>query len=89
VIATPELDRMLVVKKKSQAIGEFIEWLGENGMWVGEWHEDVSGVMPSFGAPVGKSIEQLLADFYGIDLVKAEQERRAILAEIAKAGDTA
>jgi hypothetical protein len=85
---TPELDKMLRVKDESQAIGEFIEWLGANGMWIGRWSED--GVTrEQFGDPVSTSIEQLLADFYGIDLVKAEQERRAILAEIAKAGDTA
>lgn len=29
--ATPELDRMLKIADKSQKIGEFIEWLGEQG----------------------------------------------------------
>jgi hypothetical protein len=74
-VATPELDKMLVVKKKSQAIGEFIEYLISNEMWVGEWVENI-------GYPVRKSTEQLLADYFGIDLVKAESERRAILAAL-------
>ena len=33
---TPELDKMLRVKDESQAIGEFIEWLGPKGMAICE-----------------------------------------------------
>jgi hypothetical protein len=84
---TPELDKMLRVKDESQAIGEFIEWLGANGMWIGEYVD--LGYREPRGVPVSKTINGLLADFYGIDMQKIEQERRAILAEIAKAGDTA
>ena len=35
--AHPECDKMLAVKDKSQAIGEFIEWLGTKSMTIVRW----------------------------------------------------
>jgi hypothetical protein len=78
----PELEKMRRVKGESEAIGEFIEWLGMNGMWIGQYVD--LGYREPRGVPVGKSIEQMLADFYGIDLVKAEQGRRMLLAAYQK-----
>ena len=36
--ATPTLDKMLTVKDRSQAIGEFLEWLGEQGIVLARRH---------------------------------------------------
>ncbi len=71
---TPELDKMLAVKDKSQAIGEFLDWL----------QHDKNYVLAEYGEkdrlyPLYSSIETLLAEYFGIDLKKIEQERRAIL----------
>lgn len=69
----PECDKMKEVSEKSQAIGEFIEWLGyEKNIYL--MHEDET--------PVRMSMEVMLAEFYNIDLKKVEQERQQMLDEI-------
>lgn len=82
-IEFPELARMEAVNAESQAIGAFIEWLGENGMAVCQTEDGLRG---DRFFPVMKSVEQLLALHFGIDLVKVEQERRAVLATRRIAG---
>lgn len=69
---TPMLDKMEAVRARSQEIGEFLEWLGQQGYVI-----CCSGRYPP--APAGKSTEQLLAEYFGIDLEAAERERRAVL----------
>jgi len=89
---TPELDKMHEVKDKSQAIGEFLEWLrDEKNYTVMRWskkrdwddykEDDPEGDEDSNlgGIPVRDTIEQLLADYFDIDLKKVEEERRMIL----------
>lgn len=83
---TPELDKMKAAKETSQKIGEFIEWLGENGYHI--CIECSGGGMPDGDSseywPCNESIEKLLAKYYNIDLNKVEQEKRAILEEFRK-----
>lgn len=81
---TPELDKMLVVRVRSQAIGEFLEWLADTkgyGIYSEDDAEDQEGNMQRlyFRAP---NTEQLLAEYFEIDLKKVEKERRAILKEL-------
>ena len=76
---TPTLDKMQAVHARSQAIGEFLEWLGQQGYVI-----CCSGRYPP--APAGKSTEQLLAEYFGIDLEAAERERRAVLDYVRKRG---
>ena len=95
-IATPETDKMIAVKDKSQAIGEFIEWLGTEGMiiaryatkedeWADEGEERVAtGTYEGDLLPVLTSIEKILAQYFGVDLNKAEKEKRAILESLKK-----
>lgn len=73
----PELAKMEGVSAESQAIGNFIEWLGENGMAICQTEDGLRG--PRF-FPVMEQVEQLLARHFGIDLVKVELERRAVFA---------
>jgi hypothetical protein len=79
-VDTPMLDRMRAVKADSQKIGSFIDWLNERGTPICEKvHDDRFG---DEMVPVSDSIEKLLARYFEIDLVKVEDERRALLDEM-------
>lgn len=82
---SPHLARMQAVQEQSQAIGEFIEWLGQNGMAICTSEEGLRG---DFFYPVMVSTEELLARHFEVDLQAAEKERRATLAALAAAIDT-
>jgi hypothetical protein len=96
-IDTPECDRLLAVREKSQVIGEFLDWLREKG-WViatGHAHDDTCYIDGKrfCGAVEGDLVrvlfntEKLLAEFFGIDLEKVERERRALLQGCRSARD--
>lgn len=80
----PECDKMLAVQNRSQDIGEFLEWLrGERGLHLAEYDDDFwEG---KFLKPVNIRIEDLLAEFFEIDLNKVEAERRALLESLREA----
>jgi hypothetical protein len=78
---TPELEKMKAVQPKSQVIGEFLEWLtGEKEITLAKW-SDHDTLMP-----VHEHTEKLLAEFFGINLVKVEREKRMILEDLRKKG---
>lgn len=87
--ATPELDKMLKVSEESNKIGNFLWWLrNEAGYSIcfwseypGDWEAENDGREGEY-FPVHKSIEQLLADYYKLDLDKMEQEKIALLREL-------
>lgn len=72
-VPTPECDKLLKVKDRSQEIGDFLEWLA------GQEVELCTYVDKDGYHPVRESTEQLLAEYFGIDLAKIEQEKRAIM----------
>lgn len=76
---TPELDKMLAIQGKSQTVGEFLEWLGQESLLICECDEGKLYATRS-------TTEQLLADFFEIDLNKCEQERQQILADLKSDG---
>ena len=78
----PQLALMAAVQGQSQSIGEFIEWLGENGMVICTSDDGLRG-MRFF--PILESTEQLLARHFEVDLNAAERERRQVLAEFTQA----
>lgn len=79
---TPEIDRMLEVKEDSQRIGEFLEWLAEQEIILAEWTgSDCVGCGEGY-VEISQTREQLIANYFEIDLVKAEKERQAILDNI-------
>ena len=79
-VPTPALDKMLAVHDKSQVVGEFIEWLtGERGLSICTF---IPGSVEDQFAPAGLPIEELLAEFFEIDLKAVEQEKRAMLAAL-------
>jgi hypothetical protein len=73
---TPELDKMSLIQDKSQAIGGFIEWLGERDpqLYLCECAKEEEGFFPVY-----PNIEKLLAEYFEIDLDKIEKERRELL----------
>jgi hypothetical protein len=75
--ATPELDKMKEAQPISQHLSGFLDWLDEKGYTIAEKCGD-------YLAQRRGSKEELLAAFFGIDLKKVEQERRAILDAIRK-----
>lgn len=74
----PEHDKLQLIADKSQAIGEFLEWLQEEKQLVICQSAD-EHYYPHF---VRK--EELLADFFEIDLKKLDDEKRAMLKEYRK-----
>ena len=74
----PNLARMEEVQPLSQAIGEFIDWLSENGMAICKPEDGLRG---DRYFPIMEMPEQLLARHFEVDLNGAERERRQVLAE--------
>ncbi len=75
---TEELEKISANSKESHTIGEFLEWLkGKHEVTLCRY----SGRDESL-YPVGEGIEELLAHYFGVDLVKAEKERQGLLDEI-------
>ena len=91
---TPELDKMLAVKEKSRAIGDFLSWLQEQDVHLCRRNpatdmfaiasfkskelKAAEKLMGSRG-PGATSIEGILAVYFGINLDEMEKERRALL----------
>ena len=75
---TPELDKMRAVSEQSQIIGEFLDSMP---YVLTEW-KNVEGFRDPMLVPASKSIVQILAEHFGIDMNKVEQERRMLLEEI-------
>lgn len=75
--ATPELDRQSALLDKANEVGRFIEWLN--------WEKKYEICAPQEGSrtgafyPVNKSPLVLLEEFYEIDPMEIEKERRALL----------
>ena len=85
---TPELDKMMAVQEKSQIIGEFLKWLNESSLIICEYgvifdiyEEEMDGLLP-----IRSSKEQLLAEYFNIDLNKCERERQQILTDLKSDG---
>ena len=78
----PEHDKLSAIKDKSQAIGEFLEWLDyEKNYRVCSLCESSDGWREEY-SPIFTSNEKLLAEFFCIDLKKLEQEKRKMLDEL-------
>lgn len=90
---TPELDKLKVLHGTSQVIGQFIDWvLHEKHILFCNSHEHTENCFDQADkricgrpegdlAPIHVNIEAILAEYFGIDLKKVDQEREAILEE--------
>lgn len=71
----PEHDKMHAIVAETQAAGEFIEWLGTQGLFLAR--NEPGHNFPRYDET---SITTLLARWQGIDLNKIEAEKRQMLA---------
>jgi hypothetical protein len=82
--AYPEHEKLTKVAHLSQAIGDFVEWAGENGIHLARWE-----TVEEYDHPVlftlGEPITKLLARHFDIDLDVIETEKRAMLDAIRAA----
>lgn len=98
--STLELDKMLAARDRlgTQQIGEFVEWLGEQGIVLARTHEHddacrnddgwlVCGYRTDGLEPVLEPLQRLLEFYADVNPAKMEQERRAILAWAANRGE--
>lgn len=77
VVETTECEKLKQVATESQKLGTFIDWLrDEKGFQICEDIGDRNHIEYS---PIRMRMEELLADYFEIDLNKVETERRALL----------
>lgn len=69
----PEHDKLMKIRDKSQAIGEFVEWLAGQGIHFGTYDDFDRFQM------VRADIQGRLAEYFEIDLNRLEAEKRAML----------
>jgi hypothetical protein len=79
----PECTKLASHREEAQIIGDFLSHL-PNGYQLGEWYKP-EGYYEAALFPVAKPIEQILADYFNIDMDKVEAERRQMLAALAEA----
>lgn len=76
-----ELEKVKKIHKESQAVGEFLDWLNTKYYICREATENDEG---QHFMPLSKSTEQLLAEYYKIDLEKLEKEKMQVLENFRK-----
>lgn len=74
----PEHAKLAAVADQSQAIGEFLE----GGGFILAEYVTFEGHDRATLVPVGRSINDILAAYFDIDLAKIEAEKRAMLASL-------
>lgn len=80
--STPMLDRMFAVKELSETCGDFLEWLMHRyDIFDPKVPRETLGYI-GHGDYINK--EQVLADFFSIDLEEAEKEKEMILRNLQK-----
>jgi len=70
----PEHDKLAAVSEESQAQGELLDWLSDQGVHLMLWDTREEAFLHW-----SKPINQILAEYHGIDLGKVEAEKRAML----------
>ncbi len=78
VVHYSEHAKLAEVSDQSQAIYDFLSWLGEKGIVLGN---DNFGYAEGMSyAPDGQHVKDWLSEFFEIDLTKLEEEKRQMLA---------
>jgi len=72
----PEHDKLGKVRDRSQATGAFLEWMREEKGWV------IAKLFDDEYLPIHLTTERILGEYFGIDPVRLEAEKRAMLALI-------
>ena len=74
----PEHAKLHEISNLSQAIGEFLDWCSDQGWTLAEIPDGYEHTW----FPIHRSTTQLLAEHFGIDTAKIEQEKRTMLDQI-------
>ena len=89
---TPQLNKLAAVSKSSQAIGEFLDtspYILCEVVPCKQFHPTPRAAeyctVGQHLVPTSKTIQQILAEYFGIDLQEVERERREILRETQEA----
>lgn len=77
-----EHEKLKEVSSTSQKIGEFLDYYRHKGYDLYHYIEDDTG--DEILVRSRKSIQELLAEFFEIDLVKLEKEKEQMLEDIRK-----
>ena len=77
----PEHEKLRKIRDKSQAIGEFLDNLTTQGFYLCTLHKGRGFGPGGEFFPVTTPVQEILADYFEIDLNKLEDEKRALLAE--------
>lgn len=77
-----EHEKLKSVQQESQFLGEFLDWMGENGYFICKQEEAENYSNHFITVQQHKSIEQWLSMFLNIDLKKIEVEKQQMLKEI-------
>jgi hypothetical protein len=72
----PEHDKLRAVSKQSQAIGAFLDELQDQNIVLCRWNDKRRE-----HEPLDKTIQQVLAEHFEIDLQELDNEKRAMLDE--------
>lgn len=76
----PEHDKLAAIKAESQLLGEFLSWLDERGIRLSHYNPLGSRRAGDDGlVEIGRSREELLAEYFEIDLRKLDDEKRDML----------
>lgn len=75
-VQTPECDKLAKVSNEKSVLIDFVDWLGQRGIWLGRFSESR---ITDFLEPINESTDTLLNAYFQIDAAKLEKERRALL----------
>jgi len=78
-----ELEKHAWTCEQRGVIEEFLDWLNENEILLGEYIRLSEGCAERL-APILKNRQELLDEFFGIDPVQLEKERRELLEQARK-----
>ena len=89
---TPQLNKLAAVSKSSQVIGEFLDtspYILCETVPCEKYHSRLAAAaycsQDSHIVPTSKTIQQILAEYFNIDLQEVERERRMILRGVQEA----
>ena len=81
----PECEKLVKHRQESQTIGKFLDWLKhERGCVIAYWDKGEYRGDDEQLYPCRDTIEQLLAEYFNIDLNKVEKERQQIIEDLRK-----
>lgn len=73
----PEHEKLATVKNQSQPQGELLQWIGDRGILLCRWNDDIDAYVP-----IARTTSSLLAEYHEIDLDRLEQEKRRMLEDL-------